>query len=63
VTLKGRFVNKVEWDIIYWARTNNLQIEFFINLEKKFALCVYENTLNGEKSVKIKHISVNNRTL
>jgi hypothetical protein len=30
---------------------------------KKFLSAYMENTLNGEKSIKIWHISVNNRTI
>ncbi len=38
---KGTVYQKIEWDIIYLPRKNSLQILFFSNLEKKFALCVY----------------------
>jgi hypothetical protein len=61
VTVKGQFIKKFEWDIIYWPRKNNLQILFFSNLKKKLALCVYGEYAKGGKSVKILHISVNNR--
>jgi hypothetical protein len=49
-------------DIIYWPRKNKLQILFFNNLEKNLLSAYMENTPDGEKSVKIKHILVNNRT-
>jgi hypothetical protein len=61
MTLNGQFIKKIEWDLIYWPRKNNLQILFFSNLEKNLLTAYMENTLNGEKSVKINHISVNNR--
>ncbi len=38
---KGTVYQKIEWEIIYWPRKNDLQILFFSNLEKKFALCVF----------------------
>jgi hypothetical protein len=59
---KGKVYQKIQWDIIYWHRKNNFQILFFSNLEKNELSAYMENTLNYEKSVKIKHISVNNRT-
>jgi hypothetical protein len=43
-------------------RKNNFQILFFCKLEKNLLSAYMENTLNREKSVKIKHISVKNRT-
>jgi hypothetical protein len=40
--IKGTVYQKIEWDIIYWPRKNNLKVLFFRNLErKKLALCVY----------------------
>jgi hypothetical protein len=66
VTLKGQYIKKIEWGIIlysvYLPRKNNLQILFFRNLEKKLLSAYMDNTLNGEKSDEIKHISVNFRT-
>ncbi len=62
MTLKGQFIKKIEWDIIYWPRKNHLQILFFSSLEKNVLSAYMENTLYGEKSVKTEHISVNNRT-
>ncbi len=58
----GQFIKKIEWDIICWPKKNNFQIVFFTKLEQKFALCVYGEYAKREKSVKIKDISVNNRT-
>jgi hypothetical protein len=62
VTLQGQFIIKIEWDIIYSPSKNNVQVLFFNNLEKNLLSAYMENSLNGEKSDKIKHISVNNWT-
>jgi hypothetical protein len=55
MTLNGQFFEKIEWGIIHRPWKNNLHILFFIYL-----YAYMENTLNGEKSIKIAHISVNN---
>jgi hypothetical protein len=54
---KGKVFTKIAWDILYWPRTTK---KFYFSAKlKKILLSAYmENTLNGEKSVKIKHISV-----
>jgi len=63
VTLKGHYIEKIEYGIIYLRRKNDWQILFFRNLEKKKLLSAYmENMLNGEKSIDIKQISVNYHT-
>jgi hypothetical protein len=62
VTLKGQYLKKIEWAIIYLPKKNNLQILFFRNLEKNLLSAYMEKTLNGEKSIEIKHISVNLQT-
>jgi hypothetical protein len=55
VTLKGQYIEKIELDIIYLPRKNNLQILFFRNLGKKTLLSAYlENMLNGEKVLKVR---------
>ncbi len=62
-TLKGQIFSKIKWGIICWPRKNNLQLFFFKNLLKKKILSAYmEITLNGEKCIKIEHISVNMRS-
>ncbi len=60
--MSGTVYQKNGWDIIYWPIKIHVQILFFSNIEKNLLSAYMENTLNGEKSVKIKHISVNNRT-
>ncbi len=55
MTLKGQCIKKIEWDIIYWPRRNNLKILFFSNLEKKLLSVLMENTLIGEKVLIIEH--------
>jgi hypothetical protein len=45
------FINK--WDIKYWPRKNNIQIRFFSNLVKKFALCVYGEYAKRRKMLKL----------
>jgi hypothetical protein len=57
---KGTVYKKIEWDIIHWPRKNKL-IFFLSNLEKNWLSAYMDNKLNGEKSVKIQHILVNNR--
>jgi hypothetical protein len=52
---------KIEWGIIYWPGKKSLQILFSEILKKVFSAYM-ENTLNGEKSVEIKHILAINRT-
>jgi hypothetical protein len=60
---KGQYVEKIAWGIKYWPRKKNFFKFFFSrNLENKLFLEYMENTLNGEKRIEIKHISVNNRT-
>ncbi len=55
MTLKGQYIEKIELDIIYLPRKNNLQILFFRNLGKKTLLSAYlENMLNGEKVLKVR---------
>jgi hypothetical protein len=54
------YYQKIELDITYWPRKKNLQVIFFSNLEKK-ALYVNGEYDKRQKSVNIKHISVNNR--
>ncbi len=51
--LKGQFIKKIEWDIIYWPSKNNLQILFFNNLEKNLLSAYMENLLNGKKVIKL----------
>ncbi len=46
---KWQFIKKIEWDIIYWPRKNNLKILFFSKLEKHLLSAYMENTLNVEK--------------
>ncbi len=58
MTLKSQFIKKIEWDVINWPRKNNFKNIFFSNLEN---LCVYGEYAKREKSVKIKHVSVDNR--
>jgi hypothetical protein len=50
---KGTVFEKIEWGIINWPKKNNLQILFFRNLEKKISSLCMENTLNGEKVIKL----------
>ncbi len=38
---------------MYWPRKNNIQIRFFSNLEKKFALCVYGEYAKRRKVLKL----------
>ncbi len=62
LTKPGDFdFKKTEWAIIYLARKNNLKIKFS-EILKKLLSAYKENTLNGEKSIEIMHISVNFRT-
>ncbi len=59
---KGTVYQKIWMGHYNCPRKNNLQILFFCKLEKNLLSTYMENTPNGEKSVKIKHISVKNRT-
>ncbi len=56
------YYEKIEWKIIHRPLKNNLQILFFIYPFKKFLPAYMENMLNGEKSIKIMRISVNNKS-
>ncbi len=50
---------KIEWEIIFRPRMNFYFSVIFNN--KLLSACI-ENTLNGEKNIKILYISANNRT-
>ncbi len=59
MTLKGHYIEKIELGPIYWPRKNNLQVFFFLpNLEQNQLSAYMENTLNGEKSIEMKRVSV-----
>ncbi len=57
------YIKKIEWGIIYLPRKKTTRKFYFLEILKKNLLSAYmENTLNGEKSNEIKHISVKFRT-
>ncbi len=51
---KGQYIEKSEWDVIYWPRKNNYKFLFFRNLETKLALCVYGEYAKWRKNIESK---------
>jgi hypothetical protein len=63
MTLKGQYIEKIQWGTLNWLRKNIFQLLFVNNLFLTKLFSAYkENTPNGEKSIKITHIFVYNGT-
>jgi hypothetical protein len=52
VTLKRQYIEKIEWGIIIWLERTTYEF-YFSEILKKIVLCIYENRLNGERSIEI----------
>ncbi len=63
VTLKRQFIKKSNGTLHTGLERTTSKYYFSVILKKNLLSAYMENKLNGENSVKIKHISVNNGTL